>query len=119
MVSDTGVVGTDGSAIRFTLDGAGHIASVVAPDGRTFIYGHDGHGNLESVRDLQLARSTRYDYAEPASHKLTLVTGFGGGAAITYGTSATTAPITADLGPALSYLNSSVQGTLGAGKVDL
>src|SRR6266571_1101043 len=119
-LSDSGIVSSNGEALRFLSNDQGRIERIVLPDGREFAYGYDASGNLESVRNLSAASSSRYGYAADDAHLLTLATGgIGeGGSAISYEGVPSAAALTADLGAALSYLSQSHSGTLGAGATD-
>ncbi|MFN0038823.1 MAG: tandem-95 repeat protein, partial [Burkholderiales bacterium] len=119
LVGDSGIVGPGNEGIVFSNDAQGRIKGVTAPDGRSFGYGYDDSGNLNSARNLSAGTSERYGYADPARHRLTLASGPAGGQSIAYGTTVTTRTITADLGAALSYLSRPFAGTLGAGVEDL
>ena len=117
-VSDSGITGPGNESVRFVLNRQGDISQVVAPDGHTYTYGYDAHGNLNAVRDLPAAQSLRYGYADPADHLLTIATGASGGEAVAYGTTVTTNPVTADLGAALNYLANPISGSLASGATD-
>jgi YD repeat-containing protein len=118
-VSDSGIVGPGNAAIVFTQDASGRLARVTDSDGRSWQYTYDADGNLQAARDLSAGSSERYAYADPASHRLTLVSAPSGGQSIAYGNTTTVVNVTADLGPALSYLNHDVAGVLPAGGTDL
>src|SRR6266568_2814169 len=117
IVSDAGITASNGETASFVTDSDGHIERIVLADGRAVAYSYDDLGNLSSVRDLAAARSNRYGYAPNDAHRLTLATGgIGeGGSAVRYAGTPSTVALTADLGPATSYLTQTFTGDLAAG----
>jgi YD repeat-containing protein len=115
-VTDSGVVASDATAIRFSYDGSGRLAKVWSTDGRLFTYDYDAAGNLLSARDLTNASSQRYAY--DAQQRLILAANPGGGNVITYGSTAQSVPLTADLGAALGYLANAYSGSLATAETD-
>ncbi|MDH5669840.1 MAG: Ig-like domain-containing protein, partial [Nitrospira sp.] len=99
------------------------LASITAPDGHRVVYTYDQQGQLVSVRDLATGDTSRYGYSVlgPQSSVLTLSTHTGQpGSVIDYASPLTphASPVAADLGAALSYLQTPYQDTLEAGATD-
>ncbi|MFT3856663.1 MAG: dockerin type I domain-containing protein [Aquabacterium sp.] len=122
-VSDSGIAGPDNSTVGFIKDAQGRLTRVTTPDGRSFDYSYDAQGNLVSARNLSAGSSQRYAYADPASHRLTLVGGGTGGTSqvVSYAAngSATVTPVQQDLGAALSYLAQPITGQISNGGTQL
>ncbi|MCB1966835.1 MAG: hypothetical protein KDI64_12570, partial [Candidatus Accumulibacter sp.] len=119
LVSDSGIVASNGQRVQFSLNADGFIDRVVADDGRQFLYDYDALGRLLAVRDLEGARSLRYGYEEGALGRLAIRVDAAGGKRFDYGASAVVQQaITADLGSSLGYLATSFSGDLAAGEED-
>ena len=118
-VSASGITGPGNEGVAFTQDAEGRFARVQTNDGRMFDYTYDASGNLVSARNLAAGTSVRYAYADPDSHRLTLLTGAGAGQTVEYGSTVTTRTIAGDLGAALNYLSREFSGSLAAGATDL
>jgi YD repeat-containing protein len=117
LLSDSGIVASNGQRVQFSLNGDGFIERVVADDGRQFLYEYDAQGRLLAVRDLEAARSLRYGYEEGALGRLAMVATAEAAACSTYrGTGVAEQAITADLGASLGYLATPLAGHLAAGE---
>ncbi|MDH5639643.1 MAG: putative Ig domain-containing protein, partial [Nitrospira sp.] len=133
--SDSGLTAVStGETVQFTWTALSTqhsaLSSLSGPDGHRLVYTYDQQGNLVSARDLSTGDTSRYGYAAlstsvsalSSQHSaLTLITHTGQpGSVITYpaGLSPQSSVLKADLGAALSYLQTPYQGTLDAGSVD-
>ncbi|MEI7465867.1 MAG: putative Ig domain-containing protein, partial [Burkholderiales bacterium] len=114
LVNDTGIAAANGDRLTWVLGVGGRIESVTTPTGAVHRYSYDTAGRLEAARSLVSATSLRYGY--DAQGRLRLATGPGAGVVVEAGVGATTVrPLAGDLGPALAYLSTEVNGQLGAG----
>ena len=115
--SGSGISSSSGDAVRFIRDADGRITTIEAPDGTRMVYAYDDQGNLASAHNTVSGQSSRYGYALNDPHLLTLATApaAGTGAAVTYGTTVHTVPLTADLGGTSQFLASNKTGSLAAG----
>jgi hypothetical protein len=116
IVSDSGIYAPNGDVISFIGRTSG-ISKVIGPNGDEVVYLYDAQGNLTLARDLISGAGEEYGYN--GVHQLTLVTsGIGTtGMSIDPSTGLAT-PVTADLGSALSYLETPYSGTLAPGATD-
>ncbi|MDH5668993.1 MAG: putative Ig domain-containing protein, partial [Nitrospira sp.] len=107
------------------------LSSITGPDGHRVVYTYDQQGQLVSARDLITGETSRYGYTDSTSDpnnsqfttqhsKLILITHTGQpGSVIDYSAlSPQSSVLQADLGAALTYLQTPYQGTLEAGATD-
>ncbi|MDH4177677.1 MAG: putative Ig domain-containing protein, partial [Thermoleophilia bacterium] len=117
-LSDSGITGVDGEALRF-VGGEDGVTRVVAPDGTTLVYQYDGDGRLAAVRNLSDGSGSRFAYEDGRLAARVVVGGQGESIAYAADGSVTVEPLDADLGGAAQFTGNTVAGDLAASETDV
>ncbi len=117
ILSDSGIVATNGDRISFVADPAG-VGTMILPGGDQILYRYDSAGRLAQVRNLVTATSKSFGYEPGDADRLILATE-GQGISIAYGAGVSSQTLAGDLGSGRDLLTLEHSGVLSPGRTDV
>ncbi|KPJ75957.1 MAG: hypothetical protein AMJ54_13385, partial [Deltaproteobacteria bacterium SG8_13] len=118
-LSDSGITGENGEALRFVRTADGQVSRVVAPDGTTLLYQYDAEGRLAAIRNLSDGSGSRYAYDQGLLVAAVAVGGQGQSISYAADGTVTVDALDADLGGAAQFTGQIQAGNLVSGETDV